>query len=62
MVIPTSALVMGALALGRVPYVAWVRFTVPLLLKLFTLAAIFLIFTIHFGDAIGFTSGANGVP
>jgi len=54
MIVPTSALVMGALALGRIPYGAWVRFTGPLLLKLFAMAAVFLILTIHIGDAVGF--------
>jgi len=54
MVIPTSALVMGALALGRIPYTAWVRFIVPLLVKLFALAIAFLVLTIHIGDAVGF--------
>lgn len=56
MAIPTSALVMGALALGRIPYGAWLRFTIPLLAKLFTLAIIFLVLTIHIGDAVGFNS------
>lgn len=53
MVVPTSALVMGALALGRIPYGAWVRFVTPLLVKLFALAVVFLILTIHIGDAVG---------
>lgn len=53
MVVPTSALVMGALALGRIPYGAWVRFTLPLLGKLFALAVVFLILSIHVGDAVG---------
>jgi uncharacterized ion transporter superfamily protein YfcC len=53
MVVPTSALVMGALALGRIPYGAWVRFVVPLLLKLFALAVVFLVVTVHLGDALG---------
>jgi uncharacterized ion transporter superfamily protein YfcC len=53
MVVPTSALVMGALALGRIPYGVWVRFVVPLLLKLFALAVVFLIMTVHLGDAFG---------
>ena len=57
MIVPTSALVMGALALGKIPYGAWVRFVGPLLLKLFAVAAVFLIFTIHFGDAVGFNPG-----
>jgi uncharacterized ion transporter superfamily protein YfcC len=55
MIVPTSALVMGALALGRIPYTAWVRFTGPLLLKLFAVAAFFLVLSIHIGDAVGFT-------
>ena len=55
MIVPTSALVMGALALGKIPYGAWVRFVGPLLLKIFAMAAVFLILTIHIGDAVGFT-------
>ena len=54
MVVPTSALVMGALALGRVPYTAWVRFVMPLLGKIFALSILFLIVSIHFQSA--FTS------
>ena len=54
MIVPTSALVMGALALGKIPYGAWVRFVGPLLLKLFALAIVFLIVTVHLGDAFGF--------
>lgn len=53
MIVPTSALVMGALALGRVPYTAWVRFVGPLLLKLFALAIVFLVLSIHIGEAVG---------
>jgi uncharacterized ion transporter superfamily protein YfcC len=54
MIVPTSALVMGALALGKIPYGAWVRFVSPLLLKLFAMAIVFLIITVHLGDAFGF--------
>jgi uncharacterized ion transporter superfamily protein YfcC len=54
MVVPTSALVMGALALGKIPYGAWLRFVMPLLLKIFLLATVFLIATIHLGSALGF--------
>jgi uncharacterized ion transporter superfamily protein YfcC len=54
MIVPTSALVVGALALGKVPYTAWVRFVGPLLIKLFGLAIVFLILSIHFGEAVGF--------
>jgi uncharacterized ion transporter superfamily protein YfcC len=54
MIVPTSALVMGALALGKIPYGAWVRFIAPLLVKIFALAAIFLVVTIHVGGRFGF--------
>jgi len=54
MIVPTSALVMGALALGRIPYTAWVRFVGPLLLKMFAMAAIFLVASMHIGDSFGF--------
>ena len=56
MIVPTSALVMGALALGKVPYSAWFRFVGPLLLKIFALAAIFLVVSMHIGPMVGFTS------
>lgn len=54
MLIPTSALVMGALALGKVPYMAWFRFAMPLLLKIFALAAVILVLSMHIGDSVGF--------
>jgi len=54
MIVPTSALVMGALALGKVPYAAWFRFVGPLLLKLFALAVVFLVLSMHVGSAFGF--------
>ena len=54
MIVPTSALVMGALALGKVPYAAWFRFVGPLLLKLFAVAAVFLVLSMHIGTAFGF--------
>ena len=54
MIVPTSALVMGALALGKIPYGAWVRFITPLLLKIFALAIVFLVLTVHIGDVVGF--------
>ena len=53
MIIPTNALVMGALALGKVPYTVWFRFVWPLLLKILLLAAAFLVFSVHFGDIVG---------
>ena len=57
MIVPTSALVMGTLALGKIPYGAWVRFCGPLLIKLFALAIVFLILTVHFADAFGLNAG-----
>ncbi len=54
MVVPTSALVMGTLALGKIPYTRWVRFVTPLLLKLFALAIVVLILAVKFGAAWGF--------
>jgi uncharacterized ion transporter superfamily protein YfcC len=57
MVVPTSALVMGTLALGRIPYTRWVRFIMPLLVKLFLLAILVLILAVRFGDSWGFTVG-----
>ncbi|WP_417464893.1 YfcC family protein [Kordiimonas sp.] len=56
MVVPTSALVVGTLALGKIPYVQWVKFVTPLLIKLFVLAAAILIFTVHFGEYVGFAN------
>ena len=53
MIVPTSALVMGALALGKVPYTAWFRFVGPLMLKILLVAAAFIVFSIHFGDKVG---------
>ena len=56
MIVPTSALVMGALALGKVPYTAWFRFVGPLMIKIMGLAAVFLVLSIHFGEAVGLVS------
>ena len=47
MVVPTSALVMGTLALGKIPYGAWVKFVTPLLLKLFAAAIVFLMISVR---------------
>jgi uncharacterized ion transporter superfamily protein YfcC len=53
MIVPTSALVMGALALGKVPYLAWFRFLWPLMLKILLLAAVFIVISIHWGGQLG---------
>jgi uncharacterized ion transporter superfamily protein YfcC len=44
MVVPTNGLLMGMLALGRVPYGRWLRFIVPLMIQLYLLAAIAMLF------------------
>ena len=54
MIVPTSALVMGALALGKVPYAAWFKFVGPLLVKMFLMAGAFLVLSMHIGSASGF--------
>lgn len=54
MVVPTSALVMGTLALGKIPYSRWVRFVMPLLVKLFLVAIAALLFAIRFPTFMGF--------
>ena len=38
MIVPTNALLMGMLGLGRIPYQRWLRFVVPLLAKLYVVA------------------------
>jgi len=43
MIVPTNALLMGMLALGKIPFQRWVRFILPLLLKLYIVAVIALV-------------------
>lgn len=40
MIVPTNALLMGMLGLGRIPYQRWVRFILPLMVKLFLVGAV----------------------
>jgi uncharacterized ion transporter superfamily protein YfcC len=40
--VPTSGVLMGMLGLGQIPYEKWVRFMLPLFLRLIVLAGIFL--------------------
>jgi uncharacterized ion transporter superfamily protein YfcC len=54
MIVPTSALVMGALALGKIPYTAWFRFIAPLLVKILAMACVVLIVTIYLPASLGF--------
>ena len=49
MVVPTNALLMGMLALARIPYQRWLRFVVPLLLKLYAVAILALILAVQLG-------------
>ncbi len=47
MIVPTNALLMGMLALGKIPYQRWLRFLVPLLIKLYIIAAIALVIAVR---------------
>jgi uncharacterized ion transporter superfamily protein YfcC len=51
---PTFAVVMGGLALGRVRYDKWLRFTIPLLIALFILYAVVLSIGTFFPDSLIF--------
>ena len=42
LIAPTSAVVMGALAVGRIPYDRWLRFSLPVLIGFGILTAVFL--------------------
>ena len=56
MLVPTNALIMGALALAKVPYTVWFRFVGTLMLKILVLAAVFIVLSVHFGEAVGLVS------
>jgi uncharacterized ion transporter superfamily protein YfcC len=43
MIVPTNALLMGMLALARVPYQRWLRFVLPLMGWLYLLAVLFIL-------------------
>ena len=49
MLIPTNALLMGMLTLGRIPYQRWLAFVVPLLAKLYLVAAVALVMAVQLG-------------
>jgi len=49
MIVPTNALLMGMLALGRVPYQRWFRFIVPLLIKIYVIAGLALVLAVVCG-------------
>jgi len=44
MIVPTNGLLMGMLALGRVPYGRWLKFILPLMLQLYALATVAMFF------------------
>ena len=44
--IPTSAVVMGGLAIARVPYGTWIKFVIPLLILLAVLSMLVLSVTV----------------
>ncbi|MDP6582398.1 MAG: TIGR00366 family protein [Vicinamibacterales bacterium] len=47
MAVPTNALLMGMLALARIPYQRWLRFVGPLLLKLYLVAVVALVVAVQ---------------
>ena len=49
MIVPTNALLMGILALAKIPYQRWVRFVWPLLLKLYVVAILALLAAVQVG-------------
>ena len=49
MIVPTNAVLMGILAIGQIPYHRWVRFVVPLLVKLYVVAVFALIAAVQLG-------------
>ena len=49
MVVPTNPLLMGMLALARIPYQRWLRFVGPLLLKLYLVAIAALMLAVRMG-------------
>ena len=49
MAVPTNALLMGMLALARIPYQRWLRFVVPLLVKLYLVAILALVLAVELG-------------
>ena len=49
MLVPTNALLMGMLALARIPYQRWAAFVVPLLVKLYLVAALTLVAAVELG-------------
>ena len=49
LLVPTNALLMGMLALARIPYQRWAAFVAPLLVKLYLVAALALVAAVELG-------------
>ncbi|MFH2002583.1 MAG: TIGR00366 family protein [Planctomycetota bacterium] len=49
MIIPTNGVLMGMLALSKIPYQQWFRFIIPLLLKIYVIAVVALVAAVWFG-------------
>lgn len=49
MIVPTNALLMGMLALGRIPFERWARFVLPLLAKIYLVLVVLLIWAVRAG-------------
>jgi len=49
MVVPTNAVLMGILGIGRIPYDKWFKFIFPLILKLWVLGSVALILAVLIG-------------
>ena len=47
MIVPTNALLMGMLVLGRIPFQRWLRFIIPLMVKLYAAAIVFLLISLN---------------
>ena len=56
MFVPTSALVMGTLALGRIPYGRWLKFVLPLMVKLLIVSIVVLLVALYAGESLGLPS------
>jgi uncharacterized ion transporter superfamily protein YfcC len=49
MIVPTNAVLMGILGIGRIPYDKWFRFILPLILKLWLFGSVALIIAVLIG-------------
>ncbi|MEM1096788.1 MAG: YfcC family protein, partial [Bacteroidota bacterium] len=49
LIIPTSAILMGALSLAEVPWTRWARWILPLQLLLFALGLVVLVIAVQIG-------------